>query len=156
MRKASVVVAMVVALALLAYSQRSRYVPVDAGSKAPMFAEPGKVVLLNFWATWCVPCRKEMPALEHVAERYRMRGLEVIGVSADEKAADAREYADALGISFRIVHDATDSIQKAYQVGGLPTTYIIDKNGNIVSKTLGAKAWDDSAHAREFEKLLSQ
>ena len=156
MKKVLVIGAIVAALALLAYSQRSRYVPVDAGSKAPMFAEPGKVVLLNFWATWCVPCRKEMPALERVAERYRMRGLEVIGVSADDKAADAREYADALGISFRIVHDATDSIQRAYQVSGLPTTFVIDKDGRIVSKTLGAKAWDDSTHTKEFDKLLSQ
>lgn len=154
MKRAIVIGVTVFALALLAYTQRDRFTPVGVGSKAPMFAQKDRVVLVNFWATWCIPCRKEMPSLERLNQRLGSKGLVIMGVSVDEKESDAREYMAALGLTFRSVHDSDKSVEKLFQVEGLPTTFIIDKSGKIVEKVLGGRVWDDSARLRQLEGLI--
>lgn len=174
-----VVVLALLGLLVLAWTQRDRFTPLDVGSRAPEFAattlsgEPfsvsgarGKVLVLNVWATWCTPCRQEMPALERLHEQLGQRGLEVVGVSTDtegdtpgpwgQKGGDVRGFVHEYGITFPIVQDTKRSIEPLYLVQGLPTTFVINKQGRIVRKELGARHWDDAKWAAYFSKLLSE
>lgn len=166
-------------LLILAWTQRDRFTPVDAGSRAPEFAattingEPfsiaaarGHVLVLNVWATWCAPCRVEMPALERLHELLGTHGVDVVGVSTDARlgavgplgqpGGDVRAFVKDLGLTFRIVHDPDHNIEHAYLVHGLPTTFVIDKHGRIAKKVIGARAWDDAGNVAFLEKLLKE
>ncbi len=94
----------------------------------------GQVVLLNTWATWCSPCRKEMPAFEALYRDYRDRGLEVVGVNIDEGQADEQvaRYVEAKGISFPIWRDPANRFAKRFRVLGVPETFLVDREGEIV------------------------
>ncbi len=94
----------------------------------------GQVVLLNTWATWCSPCRKEMPAFEALYRDYRDRGLEVVGVNIDEGQADEQvaRYVEAKGISFPIWRDPENRFAKRFRVLGVPETFLVDREGKIV------------------------
>lgn len=166
-----VVVLAIIALFVLAWTQRDRFTPVDAGSRAPSFDATsidgapfrmadlrGKVIVLNYWATWCAPCRREMPALQRVHEQLGPRGLKLVAISTDDAPThDVREYAKAMGLTIPIIHDvAPHALENLYLVQGLPTTFIIDKKGRIALKVMGAREWDDPAHMAEFERLLSE
>ena len=163
----------------LAWTQRGRFVPADLGARAPEFASTtlagehfsigasrGKVIVLNIWATWCTPCVREMPALERLYQRLKADGLIVVAVSTDagpgtpglmgQPGGDVRAFVAHYGLTFPIRHDARRTIEPLYFVQGLPTTYIIDKQGRIDRKAVGARPWDDAAHVAYFEKLLTE
>lgn len=91
----------------------------------------GTVVVLNFWASWCPPCRVEMPALEQVHQAYFKRGVAVIAVNQMESAQTASNYADQQGLTLQIALDSDGTASQAYRVAALPTTYFIDKYGVI-------------------------
>lgn len=164
-------------LIVLAWTQREHFMPADLGARAPEFAgktltgelfsiadSRGKVIVLNIWATWCTPCVREMPALERLSQRLRADGLVVVAVSTDagpgtpglfgQPGGDVRAFVAHYGLTFPIIHDARRTIEPLYLVHGLPTTYIIDKNGRIDAKAVGGRSWDDEAHVAYFEKLL--
>ncbi|HYK81826.1 MAG TPA: TlpA disulfide reductase family protein [Gemmatimonadales bacterium] len=144
---------------------------VAVGSRAPAFharnlrtgrlaslAEyRGKVVLLNLWATYCEPCRVEMPSLERL---YRQQGgpdFQVVAVSIDEQgdsvvAAFARE----LGLSFDILHDQSAAIKAEYQATGVPESWVIDRSGVIVKKVTGASAWDAPVSEALIRRLIEE
>lgn len=98
----------------------------------------GKVVLMNLWATWCPPCREEMPALERLYREFGSRGLVVLGVDQGESASVAGAYARKLGITFPILLDDGQQYGRAYAAQGLPTTIIVDRAGRIVKGVDGA------------------
>ncbi|MGQ0561552.1 MAG: TlpA family protein disulfide reductase [Gemmatimonadota bacterium] len=154
---------------VLAWTQRDRFTPVDAGSRAPAFsaltldgdtfsieAARGKVIVLNVWATWCAPCLAEMPALERLHQKFRGRPVEVIAVSADLDPAPIEPFVEQLGLTFPVIHDRERVLENRYLVHGLPTTFVIDTEGRIVRRVLGARVWDDAAHAALIEELLSE
>jgi len=155
-------------LLVLAWTQRGRFMPVDVGSRAPEYSAAtltgeafsigearGKVIVLNVWATWCKPCLKEMPALERLHQKLGSR-LQVVGVSTDVIQEDVAGFVKELGVSFPIIHDPKRRIDELYLVQGLPTTFVIDKNGRIDRKVLGAQEWDDAEHIAYFEKLMAE
>ena len=116
----------------------------------------GRVVLLNFWATWCLECRPEMPALERLHREFSARGLAVVGINAREGTATIREYAKELGLTFSLIPDPKGSINAAYGVIGLPTTFLIGRDGRPVALAVGPREWSGKTARAIIETLLSE
>ena len=115
----------------------------------------GKVVVLNFWATWCLPCRAEMPALDALYQLYKDRGLDVVGVNLDRlSTTTVEDFLKEVKVTFRVVLDPSWSTAQAYRVVGLPTTYLIDRAGNVVVREVGERDWNDETSRRAVERLL--
>lgn len=116
----------------------------------------GKVVLLNFWASWCLECRPEMPVLERLHREFSPRGLVVVGINAREDRQAIRRYASELGLTFPLVLDPDGKINTLYGVVGLPTTFLVGRDGRAVALAVGPRAWA-SAQARVLiETLLAE
>ncbi|MBH0191617.1 MAG: TlpA family protein disulfide reductase [Nitrospira sp.] len=114
----------------------------------------GKVVLLNFWATWCGPCRVEMPAMEQLYRTYSRREFQILAVSTDPQgAAVTRPFQQKTGLTFPILHDPEMQIGLTYGARSLPMTFMVDRQGVVRQKIFGARDWD-SAEARELIQLL--
>ena len=116
-----------------------------------------KVVLVNFWATWCVPCRMEMPALEALYQRYKDAGLVVLAINLDTlSSASVEAFVKEVAVTFPIVLDPAWSTAKLYQVRGLPTTYLIDRAGNVVVREVGERDWLDGVSHMAVQGLLQE
>lgn len=156
---------------------RDRFLPIEIGSRAPGFVARdlegrevklaelrGEVVLLNIWATWCAPCREEMPSMQRLHERLGPRGLRIVAVSIDggpgavdaagREGGDVREFAREHGLDFSIWHDPSGTIQRIYRTTGVPESLLIDREGLIVKKVIGATEWDDAPNVEVIERLL--
>lgn len=137
--------------------------PLAAGSVAKTIADyKGEVVLLNIWATWCGPCRVEMPAIERLHRELGPKGLKVVAVSIDvggmENAITA--FTEEMKLSFEILHNPEGDIQRSYQTTGVPETFIIGRDGRIRRRVIGApmgpEAWDAPASIAYIERLLAE
>jgi peroxiredoxin len=116
----------------------------------------GKVVLLDFWATWCAPCRLAIPHLNDLYKAYRKRGLEIIGLSLDKASAErVRKFALNMGIEYIIIM-ANDELVKKYGISPIPTTYLIDREGYIANKWVGFSQNLMSKIGAETERLISK
>lgn len=168
-KTASLIVAFILLTAMGAYSpaDSGRRTPADKREKAADFslkdisgrtvslsAMRGKVVILNFWATWCPPCVAEMPSLNKLYGHMKSRGLEVVAVSIDRSADDVKEFIGKKGFTFTVLVDDGRSIARRYKVFSTPTTFLIDKNGNIVERFFGDYDWQDGEIRAKIEKLL--
>lgn len=122
-----------------------------AGTTHSLDSYRGSVVFLNFWATWCAPCRIEMPAMQALHERLAdTAGFAMVAVNLQEDAGRVRGFADELELSFRILLDSSGEIAATYGARTLPMSYIIDKDGSILARIIGTRSWD----APEFEQLF--
>ncbi len=110
----------------------------------------GKVVVVDFWASWCVPCRRSFPWLDEMQSKYGEQGLVVIGVNMDADPAEAESFLKEFPVRFRIVRDADGTIARGYDVIAMPSSYVIDRSGNIVARHLGFK----TARLHEYEATL--
>jgi thiol-disulfide isomerase/thioredoxin len=133
-----------VALLSMGIAGAASNAPLASGSPAPGFEldslagkqvnladYKGQVVLLNFWASWCGPCRKEMPILEQLHKAYKSKGVQLVGVNVEPNSDDARKYLHSTPVSFPVVFDRTSSVSKLYQVQGMPNTVILDRSGKV-------------------------
>lgn len=162
------IVVLVVAAAVLTIPRIRAPDPVGVGFRAPEFRarrldDParvarlsdyrGTVVLVNVWATWCGPCRTEMPSIQRLYQELGPRGLRVVAVSIDDAGAgrDIRDFAREYGLTFDILHDPTGDIQRTYQLIGVPESFLIDKNG-VIRK----KAFESDWYSLENRVLVAQ
>ena len=114
----------------------------------------GNVVFLNFWATWCPPCRQEMPSMQALHERYAESGLAVLAVDLQEADATVRKFVDDFHLSFSILLDTEGRIGGMYGVRSIPTTYIIDRKGMVLAGAVGAREWDSDDAFLYFDEIL--
>lgn len=115
----------------------------------------GHVTLVNIWATWCGPCRKEMPSMERLYHDYRDRGFRIAAVSVDEgDDAAVRAFGQELGLSFDLLHDRSGRIQQVYQTVGVPQSWLLDQDGRIVYGGIGGEPWDSPEHRARLDVLL--
>lgn len=113
-----------------------------------------KVVFVDFWASWCGPCKEEMPILEKLRKRYGKDGLVIVGVSVDNNAEKAAEFAKKMGVKFFIIHDEGHKIAERYKPAKMPTSFIIDKKGNIAFVHEGFQKSDAKKMEKEIRSLL--
>jgi peroxiredoxin len=115
----------------------------------------GKVIFLNFWATWCKPCEEEMPGMERLYRKYRDKGLVVLAISEDASGSEAvAPFVKKHSLSFPIGLDPTMSLAGSYGVWALPSTFIIDRQGNRAHFANGPREWDGQAGQAFFESML--
>ena len=172
------VAAFVVAgIIVAAWFSRSRIQPVASGYPAPDFAaadaegDPvtlasydGKVLLLNVWATWCAPCKEEMPSMQRLYDRFSRDELEIAAISVDAGAGrfdamgnaggDPVAFARELGLTFPILLDPSGEIQRTYQTSGVPESFLIGADGIIYKKVAGSTAWDSEANVGLVRRLV--
>ncbi|MGH7474174.1 MAG: TlpA disulfide reductase family protein, partial [Candidatus Methylomirabilales bacterium] len=140
----------------LVWMQSSKYEPLTVGKIAPDFELPdlvekdvrlsdfrGKVVFLNFWATWCKPCREEMPSMEVLYKNFERDGLVVLAISIDRVTTkkDIPPFVKSLNLTFPILIDSWGQTDKRYKLMGVPETYIIDQQGVLREKVIGPRDW---------------
>jgi peroxiredoxin len=127
-----------------------------AGSTVSLSQYKGQVVMLNFWASWCGPCRQEMPLLENIYKKYNKMGFTMIGVNVepDSKAADA--WLKQTPVSFPVIYDKDSAVSKAYDVSGMPSTVIIDRKGNIRVLHRGYKPGDENEYLDSIRTLVRE
>ena len=115
----------------------------------------GQVTLVNIWATWCPPCREEMPAMQKLYDALKDKGFRIAAVSIDEGSLkDVTAFTSSLGLTFDILHDKSGKIETIYQTTGYPESFLIDKNGIIVRKQIGEHPWSSPANQRIVAELL--
>lgn len=128
-----------------------------SGRRVTMASLRGKVVLVDIWASWCEPCREEMPVLERLYRQYRDQGFTVVAVSVDRDASNMNGFFERYGrVSFPVVHDASRRVARAYQAERMPSSYIIDRNGIVRHVHGGFRASDAPVLEREIRALLQQ
>jgi thiol-disulfide isomerase/thioredoxin len=114
----------------------------------------GKVVLVDFWASWCAPCKEELPVLEALYKKYRGRGFEIVGINQDEDPANASKFLRRAPLSFPILHDAKRAAAGSYSPSKMPSSYLIDRRGLVRYVHAGFKAGDAADLEREINALL--
>ena len=159
------IVAALVVLVGAGWLARDRFLPVEVGTSAPDFVASdlqgnpvsladlrGQVVLLNIWATWCPPCREEMPSMERLYRAVGPEGLRIVAVSIDavdgktdssgHPGGDIAAFAREMDLTFTIWHDPEGRIQRTYRTTGVPESFLIDRYGTIIKKEIGGREWD--------------
>ena len=116
----------------------------------------GRVVYVDFWATWCPPCRKSFPWMDEMQTQYGADGLTIVAISIDRNRELAERFIQQMEPSFTIAHDPKGVVSKKYKVSAMPTSYLIDRRGNIVSTHLGFRKSDEAKLERKIEDLLDQ
>jgi peroxiredoxin len=133
---------------------RNFTLPLLSGGNAALSAYKGKVVILNFWATWCPPCRVEMPSMETLYRRFNDQGLEILAVDVGEDALTVQRFMRNYGYTFPILLDRDSRVSSIYGIEAIPTTYIIDREGKIISRIIGSIMWDTPQVITAFDALL--
>jgi peroxiredoxin len=129
--------------------------PALAGGDHDLHAERGKLVVLNFWATWCPPCVAEMPSLERLQRALAAQGLSVVAVSTDRDEAALERFVAEHALTLRVLHDPGGRVAaSAYHVTGYPETFVIDRAGRILQHVVGPAEWDSPEWQSRFRGLL--
>jgi len=176
LRLLTILVVFIVAVFLIVLFIEERYStvtttpPIQLGLEAPNFTFPdlngqrvtlfdhrGKVVLVNIWATWCPPCRQEMPSMQRLYEKFRGKNLEILAVSID---SNGREAVDPLmrkiDLTFPVLLDPKETIKPLYGITGVPESFIVDKEGILVKKIIGPIDWSTPEVFLFFRDLMQK
>ena len=125
------------------------------GNSVSLSSFKGKVILLNFWATWCPPCRSEIPSMNKLYQKLKGRGFMILAVSTDRAVVDVKDFLKTMPVNFPVVVDYNLTVSRSlYKVFMLPTTFLIDRKGVIVEKYFGDQDWTEPEIVKEIESLL--
>ena len=127
-----------------------------AGQDVSLAQYKGQVVMLNFWASWCGPCRQEMPLLESIYRKYGKMGFTMIGVNVEPDSNAANEWLKATPVSFPILYDRDSKVSKLYDVAGMPSTVIIDRSGKLRVLHRGYKPGDENEYLDSIRTLIRE
>ncbi|WP_144212686.1 TlpA disulfide reductase family protein [Shewanella donghaensis] len=116
----------------------------------------GKVVYIDFWASWCAPCRKSFPWMEKMHQQYKQQGLVVIAINIDVEQAMAEEFLTHLTANFSIRFDPDSDVARAFELKGMPSSFVFDRQGNLVNEHVGFSVELESAYEQELVRLLNQ
>ncbi|MDH3860126.1 MAG: TlpA family protein disulfide reductase [Gammaproteobacteria bacterium] len=116
----------------------------------------GDVVMINFWATWCGPCRQEMPLLDELYARYQRVGFNLLGVNIDDDSRRAMQMIDELGVSFPVLFDARKEVSELYEVEAMPVTVLVDREGTVRYVHHGYKPGYENAYLDQIRSLLRE
>ncbi len=131
--------------------------PDLSGAPVRLSDHEGKVILLNFWATWCPPCRAEMPSMETLYQAYRNQGLVILAISSDRAGRSVVEsFVQDRGVTFPILLDPDGEVFAQYGVRGLPTSYLLDRRQRVFSADIGARDWSGKVARQVVERLLAE
>jgi peroxiredoxin len=128
----------------------------NAGSAVSLAQYKGQVVMLNFWASWCGPCRQEMPLLESIYKKYNRLGFTLIGVNVEPDSNAANEWLKQTPVSFPILYDKDSKVSKMYDVAGMPSTVIIDRTGKVRVLHRGYKPGDENEYLDSIRTLVRE
>jgi thiol-disulfide isomerase/thioredoxin len=126
----------------------------DGGDALDLARYRGKVVIVDFWASWCEPCRHSFPWLNAMQAKYGAHGLVIVGVNVDRERADADRFLHDVPAQFQIVYDPAGALATRYDVPGMPTSFVIGPNGDIVGRHIGFKSGLRDEREAELQKLL--
>jgi thiol-disulfide isomerase/thioredoxin len=129
--------------------------PLLNGETRTLSGLKGKIVFLNFWATWCPPCRAEMPDMEKLYQKFKNEGLEFLTVNIQEHKRDVEAFMKDFGLSFPVALDSRGDVATKYGIRGIPTTYIIDRDGRIIAAAVGGRDWFSEDMINAFRILLA-
>ncbi|MEZ5557338.1 MAG: TlpA disulfide reductase family protein [Pseudomonadales bacterium] len=116
----------------------------------------GQVVLINFWASWCGPCRQEMPILDRLHQRYEDTGFAVLGVNVEGDARPAQEIVDKTQVSFPVLIDEGQKVSELYQLEAMPSTVVVDRDGNVRYVHRGYKPGDEDKYVEVVKQLIRE
>ena len=116
----------------------------------------GEVVLINFWASWCGPCRQEMSILSELHDRYKSLGFTVLGINVEEDSTDARRLLGKMPVSFPVLLDTTSRVSRQYDVVAMPSTVLVDRNGNMRYLHKGYKPGLEEEYLRQVRELIRE
>lgn len=116
----------------------------------------GQVVLINFWASWCGPCRQEMPLLDRLHQRYQETGFAVLGVNVEGKIKPAQELVDKTKVTFPVLIDADQKVSELYNLEAMPSTVVVDRNGVVRYIHLGYKPGDEAKYVDVVKALIRE
>ena len=128
----------------------------NSGKNIKLSELRGQVILLNFWASWCGPCRQEMPLLEKLHQRYSALGFTVLGVNVEEDSSKAKAMLKHVPVSFPILYDTRNTVSKQYKVSGMPSTVMIDRDGNMRYLHKGYKPGDEAQYKKWVKQLIKE
>jgi thiol-disulfide isomerase/thioredoxin len=128
--------------------------PLLGGGNGSLSSYKGKVVILNFWATWCPPCRSEMPSMETLYQHFKNQGLQILAVDMSEERDVVQQFVRSNRYTFPVLLDIDGKVGSQYGISAIPTTYILDREGKIIGRIVGSIRWDNPKVITAFEELL--
>lgn len=157
------------AVALLVMLGKDVPPPLARGATVPDFSLPrqpdgepvslsalrGRVVLVNFWATWCEPCEAEMPSMDRLYRALHPLGFDLLAISVDDDVAEIEKFQERFAITFPILHDPDELVSGDYQTTGYPESILVDRDGRMVERYVGPRDWDADIYADRIRRLLA-
>ena len=128
----------------------------NQGDNVRLAEQRGQVVMLNFWASWCAPCRKEMPLLDELHQRYESAGFVLYGVNVEPDATAGDKLIKDLGVGFPILYDPESRASKAYDIDAMPTTVVIDRDGLVRYVNRGYRSGDEEKYRAQVKELIRE
>ena len=130
--------------------------PARGGATIDLAQYKGQVVMINFWASWCVPCRQEMPLLDSIYKKYKPLGFTLLSVNVEPEQKDAENFLKQTPVTFPVAFDAKSQVSSLYNVQGMPTTVFIDRKGNVRLMHVSYKTGDENLYMDQIRSLLRE